>query len=109
SCKPIVNVVCDGAGQDGGISGGTLDRACLQAGCREKPFDSVLIERSLTFHSDHMVYAFGILGRSRMPWKECKPMNERLYCPSSGGRVDERVVPGIRDLARYRLQDLQSL
>ena len=25
-----------------------------------------------------MVYTFGIWGNARMPWKECKPMDERL-------------------------------
>ena len=39
---------------------------------------SVVLDRSLTDCSGHMVYTRRYLGRAQMPWKECKPMDERL-------------------------------
>lgn len=43
-----------------------------------------------------------------MPWRETSVMEERL-CPASGGRRDQRGVPGLRHIAQDWLQDLQSL
>ncbi len=39
---------------------------------------SVVNETSLTHYSGDMVYTFEHLGVPRMPWNECKPMDEKL-------------------------------
>ena len=35
-------------------------------------------ERWVTFHTGDMDYTIGLLRESKMPWRECNPMDERL-------------------------------